>query len=134
MRLEIADATIEASEHVNAASTSQTVPIFELPPAAFVIAFGARVTTAFAGVTGPNVQVGVSGETDKYMRQQSIGSTGDLIAGWAPNAMTYCEAMTAGGRVGTEANRSIIATFGSSSGNLSSLSAGVVKFYLIYAV
>ena len=132
MEIRATKAEIKAAEHVDAADTTQTVPLFRIPPEAYIIFCGARVTTAFAGVTLPEVSVGESTDVDSYIKKQPINVTGDLKAGAVAKSIGYCESLGVGGMVKTEATRSVQATFTSSSGNLSSLSAGEIEFVIVY--
>ena len=132
MEVKAINTTIKGVENVNAADTTQTVPIFELPPGAFIIAFGGRVKTAFAGVTYPTVKVGEGTILDGLMFKQPINKVGDLKSGFSIEVHTFCQAIAGGGQK-VETNRSIIGTFESSAGNLSSLTAGEIEFFLVYA-
>ena len=126
------DATIKAVENVNAESTSQEVPVFRVKPGGYMIASGARVKTAFAGVTYPTVKLGEGTLTESILKQQPIGKVGDLKPGGATVTPGFCEALNTGGGQKTEATRAIFATFESESGNLSSLSAGEIEFFIVY--
>lgn len=132
MEVKVMSAIIKGVENVNIADTTQTVPLFELPPGAYPIAFGGRVKTAFAGVTYPTVKVGEGTILDGFIFKQPINKVGDLKSGFSINAHTFCQAIAGGGQK-IEANRSIIGTFESVTGNLSSLSAGEIEFFLVYA-
>ena len=132
MEVKAMNATIKAVENVNAAATSQTVTILLVPPGAYLIAFGARVKTAFAGVTYPTVKVGEGTILVGFIPKQPINAIGDLKSGFARDGHTFCTSIT-GGAQKVEANRIIIATFESTAGNLSALTAGEIEFYLVYA-
>jgi len=133
MEIKVANKTIKATDNVQAAATSQAVYIFAMPPNSYVLSMFARVKTAFTGVTGPSVEVGLTGQTTRYIPKQEINAVKDLISGWGVNGMGYCQKQAPDQQIGTTAQRNIIATFRSTSGNLSSLSAGEIEFVVIYA-
>lgn len=130
MEIKVASCTV-TKEILNAGSTSQTVPLFRIPSDCIIQAVGARVKTAVAGVTRPEVSVGTSSDTTHYIPKQHLGVAGDLIGSSSPVHSGVCNAP--GSRfIKTEAQQDIMGTFTSSTGNFSSLSAGEILFYCIY--
>jgi hypothetical protein len=115
---------------INTEDTEHTAYVFERPPHAYPLFMAARVKTAFAGVTVPQVSVGISGDTDKYIKQQHIDQAGDLLG---MTQGTYCDAFKIGYMKTPSDSETIIATFSSSTGNWSDLSAGEIEFLLVYA-
>ena len=108
-----------------------------LPANAYIMWCFGRVKTAFAGVTAPQVSLGVSGDTERYMVSQPISAVNELIAGSPPtdNKATlgvkrFCAAMDKE-RITGDA-QPIIATFSTSSTDFSGLTAGEVEFVIIY--
>jgi hypothetical protein len=130
MEIKVASCSI-TKEILNAAGMSQTVPLFRIPSDCIIQAVGARVKTAFAGVTRPEVSAGTSSDTTRYLPKQHIATAGDLIGSSSPIHSGLCNAP--GSRfIKTEAEQDIMGTFTSSTGNFSSLSAGEILFYCIY--
>jgi hypothetical protein len=130
MEIKVAKCSI-TKEILNAASTSQTVALFEIPVNAYVLHILGRIKTAFAGVTAPKVKVGTSTGTSDYMPNQRIDSAVSLISG--PMNKDRCPVQFAN-YANTAVKQQIIATFSSSSGSFSSLSAGEVEFAVVYLV
>jgi len=139
---------------VNAAATSQTIMTFVTTPNIYILAFFARVKTAFAGVTAPTVKLGTRTTTDAYVAAQSISQIGDLYTrstiAYMPEGMmnlihpagayrgtTRSHSATVQCRTPisyqkTPSNVTIVATFASTAGNLSSLTAGEIEFVCVY--
>ncbi len=117
---------------LNAADTTQTIPLFEIPSTAYLLWYGGRVKTPFSGVTLPQVKVGYSSDDDQLVPLQRIDIAADLIAGPVNTEHRgFCPRQV--DPVKTEAWRTISAVFSSQSGNFSSLSAGEVEFVVVYA-
>lgn len=131
MQVKVMTATRTAGVEVDAADTSQAVNVFTTTPDIYILGFFARVKTAFAGVTLPEVSLGVTGDVARYIPKQPVNKTGDLVVGHGVDGHGYCKKMQSYQK--TPANIPIIATFTSSAGNLSSLSAGEVEFVMVYA-
>lgn len=137
-------------DQLSVADTTKTFNIFTTTPNIYIMAFFARVKTAFAGVTGPTVKMGTAGSTDAYIAEQSVGVTGDLMTKdtlanrtWENRNLEhpsgewkqYQNAAVCTAHIShqsTPANIPMIATFASSAGNLSSLSAGEIEFVCVY--
>jgi len=132
MEVKAMNTVIKAVENVSAADTTETIVILLVPPGAYPIAFEARVKTAFAGVTYPTVKVGEGTILNGFIPKQSIDKIGGLKSGFARDSHTFCTSII-GGAQKAETNRTIIATFESTAGNLSSLTAGEIEFVLVYA-
>ena len=131
MEIKVMTATRTAGGEVTAADTSQAVNVFTTTPNIYILALFARVKTAFAGVTLPEVSLGIAGDTGKYIPKQPINAETDLVVGKMPQAgPDYCAKMLSYQK--TPENIPIIATFSSASGNLSSLSAGEIEFVCVY--
>lgn len=126
--------TITAAANVQAADTSQIVYIFALPPDCYPLAFRARVKTAFAGVTTPSVELGITGRTTHYIPQQPINKVGELLSGAIFSTDNICPKQHSPDvQASGNGQRNVFATFRSASGNLSSLSAGEIDFVVVYA-
>jgi hypothetical protein len=117
--------------------SSYTENVVILPANAYVLAKFGRVKTAFTGLTKPKVCLGVSGDTDKYMIAQPVDAINEFIMG--PPARTndailglkdFCVKMDK--EKIAISNRTIIATFTSSSTDFSGLTAGEVEFIVVY--
>lgn len=130
MEIKIADCSV-TKEILDAADTSQTVALFEIPFDAYVLNVMGRVKTAFAGVTSPKVSVGYSSDTDLFCASTPINTVGDLHRGSFYETNRCARPYDF---VKTEAGRQVIATFSSSADNFSSLSAGEVEFVVVYLV
>jgi len=130
MEIKVKNVSIKAIDNLCAAGTTQTFTLMTLPPTAYVIDFMARVKTAFAGVTTPQVKVGGSTITDSYLILQDISKTGDLITGRGGRG--FCERIRERSDK-AEANKTMTATFTSQSGNFSSLTVGEIEFVAVYA-
>ncbi len=117
---------------LNAGSTSMTIPLFSLSGTEHIFNFSSRVKTAFAGVTYPEVRVGYSDDLERFVARQAINRTGDLITGAIAASSVICPKQHPD-HVKTEAFKQIIATFSSTTGNFSSLSAGSIDFVILYA-
>ena len=129
MQVKVMSTTVDYSI-VNAADTSQTLTVFTTTPNIYIMDFFARVKTAFSGVTRPKVSLGVAGHTQFYVPTQNIGTVGDLLTGACRDTANICTKIRSFQK--TPANVPILATFSSTSGNLSSLSAGVIEFVCVY--
>jgi len=116
---------------VDTAGTTHTAYVFEMVPVTYILNVFARVKTAFAGVTAPTVSLGISGDTDLLIQSQPINRVGDLKPGFSRDGEGFCAALP-GYPQKAEARRTIIATFSSSSGNFSSLTAGEIEFKIVY--
>jgi hypothetical protein len=116
-------------------ATSSTVSVLTWPENAYVIGIYGRVKTAFAGVTGPYVSLGVTGDTERYMPNQSINVVGELMSGTkiaakATGVRNFCARMDK--ETGKGSARDIIATFGLGSGTFAALTAGELEFVIVY--
>ncbi len=108
-----------------------------LPANAYVLAFFGRVKTAFVGLTKPLVCLGVTGDTDRYMRAQPVDAVNEFIIGASPKASDpilgvpkWCVKMDK--EMAASAAKPIIATFTSSSTDFSGKTAGEVEFVVVY--
>lgn len=117
---------------LNAADTTQTVPLFDFVGTEYIIDIHVRVKTAFAGVTRPEVKVGYPDDLDRFFKLQPINRTGDLISGPHYESDNICKKQSPD-HTKTETQKQVIATFSSNSGNFSSLTAGSIEFVVIYA-
>ncbi len=117
---------------LDAAATSQTIPIFGFAGTEHVFGFSVRVKTAFAGVTYPEVRVGYSDDLERFVPRQAINRVGDLITGAVSYSSAVCQKQHID-HVKTEAFKQIIATFSSIAGNFADLSAGSIEFVVLYA-
>jgi hypothetical protein len=116
--------------------SSYTENVCILPANAYILSIFGRVKTAFAGLTSPEVALGVSGDTDLYMSPQSLDVVNELVsvmATGAGKAVTgvrgYCAGLNKP-RIHSTATP-IIATFSSSSDTFDP-SAGEVEFVVVY--
>jgi hypothetical protein len=119
--------TFDFSGFASSAATSTTV---DLPiPGSFksLISIGARVNTAFAGVTTPQMKIGYDSYSDFLMPLQHLTTVGALKSGKINQP--FCAGMDASPVQG----QAIRVTFQSTSGNLSDLSAGEVEIMYVYA-
>ena len=117
----------------NAAATSgyeASVWIMAMPPERYPIAYFARVKTAFAGGTKPEVKVGRYPATNDLVRSQRIDSAGDLVSGFGGPGS--CVHMHPDKQTGATAQGNILATF-TDTGTMANLSAGSIEFVVIYA-
>ena len=119
------------SEVLNAADTTQIVRLFGIPAHSYILHFLGRKRTGFAGVTAPSVIVGYTGGTADIMKSQDLSLAGDLMSGPNQDDKSFCPRLSPM-PIKTEASRQIFATFTSSSGNFSALSAGEVEFVVVY--
>ena len=104
--------------------TSKTVYIAALPPNRYPIGYQVRVKTAFAGTTSLTVEVGVVGDTTRFIRKQPIDRVGDLIP-------FFCDRQFVDLQASTSAQQNVIATFRGA--DLTLLSAGEIQLVFIYA-
>jgi hypothetical protein len=116
---------------LNAEDTSQTVSLFEVGPNDYIFAIMGRVKTAFAGVTLPEVYVGLDTGGGIIIKKQPLNKVGDLLSGGSLDGR-FCQKIPAAAQ-STEANRTINGYFSSSTGNFSDLSGGQVDFVCIRA-
>jgi hypothetical protein len=117
--------------------SSYTENVAILPANAYIMGMFGRVKTAFAGLTKPLVSLGVSGDTDRYMKAQPIDAVNELVWGAAPadnkallGLKKYCVASDKE-RAATS-GQTVIATFTSSSSDFSGLTAGEVEFLIVF--
>ncbi len=140
MAHEITPMTLRAQKHkmtwgnpITAAATSVTIPI-SLPGNSYFVTMYAQVITAFAGVTSPTVTVGFDVDTDALVKSQPIDQTGKLIIGGSKlGRQLFCDKLNSPGSQPSFGTKGIYATFSSTAGNLSSLTAGEIEFVVIYA-
>ena len=109
---------------VDDGTTSKTVYIAALPPNRYPVGYQARVKTAFAGTTSLTVEVGVDGDTTRFIRKQPIDRVGDLIPFFCDRQFVDLQATIA-------SQQNVIATFRGA--DLTFLSAGEIQFVFIYA-
>lgn len=135
MQTKVMTTTVQYDQ-LSVADTSKTFNIFTTTPNIYIMAFFARVKTAFTGVTGPTVKLGTDKTTDAYIESQGIDHAGDLLV---QHEVAYRSALThpigchaSISHQSTPKNIPILATFGSTSGNLSSLTAGEIEFVCVY--
>lgn len=131
MELIVSKCIIDKST-VDSAATSHTRPVFSLSGAEYLFKIMARVTTAFAGVTYPEVRIGYADDLERFVPRQAINRVGDLVSGAGSWSDAYCQKQHID-HVKTEVQKTIIATFSSTAGNFSSLSAGTLEVVLLYA-
>jgi hypothetical protein len=125
--------------------TSKTPRCFHITPAIYPIGFFGRVITAFAGLTRPSVELGITGDTTRYMQKQRIDVAGTLFKGTAGNiidAKRGNDTETYGGAYGfctrmdqelqATSAYNIIATLRLGSGSFSGYTAGEVEFVMLY--
>lgn len=117
----------------NAAATSgyaANIWIMAMPPERYVLGYFARVKTAFAGGTKPEVKVGKYTATDDIIRSQRIDRVGDLVAGFGGPGS--CVHMHPDKQTGVTTQGDILATF-TDTATMANLSAGSIEFVVIYA-
>jgi len=119
------------------ADSSYTENVVILPANAYVLAYFGRVKTAFAGLTKPLVSLGVSGDTDRYMRAQPVDAVNEFVFWATPKAhdpilgvSKWCVKMDKE-KIAISA-QPVIATFTSSSTDFSGKTAGEVEFVVVY--
>ena len=131
MNIKVADKAVQYTL-CNATGTSNTVYIAALPPNRYPIAYYARVKTAFAGTTGMFVEVGVVGDTTRFMPKQPINRAGDLLPGNKYGNTGFCPSQFTDQQPKAGAQQDVIATFRGAA--LASLSAGEIEFVFVYAI
>jgi len=117
---------------VNAADTTQTIPLHLPGHGGYLLHFYGRVNTVFAGVTKPEVSVGHTDDTDAIMKKQHLTNIGLLVTGSLFTKELHCDRLDV--FMGVQKAPEIRLTFTSSSGNLSALTAGEIEFVAVYAI
>ncbi len=117
-------------DQLSTADTSLAQQVFMTKPNIYIMQLFARVKIAFAGVTNPSVELGRTGHTTMYIPKISIESIGDLSTTLGAGNIAPCKRALSYQK--TPGNIGINATFRSTSGNLSSLSAGEIEFVCVY--
>jgi len=102
-----------------------------IPNNVFLFHLQANVKTAFVGVTSPTVKVGHADDTDAIIKEQSVSKAGMLIPGWPIDEKSGCSKMDH--PMSTATAPDLLVTVASSSGNLTSLTAGELEFVVVYA-
>jgi len=104
--------------------------IMAMPPERYPIAYFARVKTAFAGGTKPEVKVGRYPATDDIIKSQRIDAVGDLVHGFGGPGL--CAHLHPDIQPDATAQADIRATF-TDTGTMANLSAGSIEFVVVYA-
>ena len=125
--------------------TSKTIRCFHITPTIYVVGFYGRVKTAFAGLTRPSVELGITGDTTRYIQKQRIDVAGTLLKGTAGNiidgsydggiegfggAYGFCTRMDQ--ELQATAAYNVIATLRLGSGNFSGYTAGEVELVMAF--
>ncbi len=131
MEIKIDQVSITKGE-LNAADTTQDIPLIGITPHTYILGFFARVRTAFTGVTAPSVTVGLGSGGTELVKSQLISQAGDIITGGSLDNKSFCPRLPPIPITGVETGKKIVATFTSSSGNFTSLSAGEIEFVTVY--
>jgi hypothetical protein len=112
--------------------------IFHIRPDVYPIGFYGRVVIAVAGLAQPSVELGVTGDTERYMTKQRIDVVGGLFSGAAKTVEGeialqdgYCIRMEQE-MPSQEYSYHVVATFRVGSGTLSGYTAGEVEFVMAY--
>jgi hypothetical protein len=155
MQVKVMSSTIN-HELLSVADTSKVQPVFNTTPNIYIIGFFARVKEAFAGVTAPTVKLGTIHTPDYYIENQGIARLGDLYTkslgafstvvghenlvhkstdtfyGTFRSFAESVQCQTPISFTTVPQNFQIVATFASSAGNLSALTAGEIEFVCVY--
>jgi hypothetical protein len=122
--------------------SAPAIRVFHVLPSVYPVAFYGRVITAFAGLDRPTIELGVTGDTTRYMAKQSIdianqqlleGSNAELDADSYGGVLGFCTRMKNPlMEPASTYSYDILATFRVGSGTLSGYSAGEVEFVMAY--
>ena len=132
--------SISYTDLFDASSTTHTLGLPLPGGSGYLLNLMGRVTTAFAGITGP-VQVKVGFGTpieDGLLIEQNVGVAGALVSGGAGVGQSsdthqlFCSRMNM--PIGNTTPLEIRAKFTSSSGNLEDLTAGAIELVAVYAI
>ena len=120
---------------------------FHILPSVYVLGFYGRVVTAFAGLNRPTIELGITGNTTKYMPKQKIDvANQELMSGGDASVLDSSDGSEGyGGAYGfctrmkhalmepaSTYSYDILATFRVGSGTLSGYTAGELEIVMMY--